>query len=90
MHRTLNVSKVVLYHGVLGAHLILNRIRIETKDRALGAGIQEICQWTVRSWSLGDPSRKKGVGTKKKWLATLLGVSTCVFFQSVSKKIFQF
>ena len=86
MHRTLNVSKVVLYHGVLGAHLILNRIRIETKDLALGAGSQEICQWTVRSWSLGDPSRKKEWGLKKSsWQHC--SVCQLVFFQSVSEKI---
>ena len=33
---------------------------------ALGAGSQEICQYMVKWWSLGDPSRKKqAVGPKK-------------------------
>ena len=40
-------------------------IKIEAQDRALGAGSQKL--WTVRSWSLGDPSRKimQGEGEKK-------------------------
>ena len=39
--------------------MILHWIRIEAKDQALGASCQEICQWTVRIWSLGNPSRQK-------------------------------
>ena len=41
--------------------------RDEAKDWAQGVGSKEICQWMVRSWSLGDPSRKRlqGLGTKK-------------------------
>ena len=40
-------------------HLILHWIKIEAQDRALRASSQEICQWTVRSWSLSYPSGKK-------------------------------
>ena len=49
----LNLS--VPYHGVRGACLILHWLRNEAKDRALGAGSQEICQWAERSRSLGEP-----------------------------------
>ena len=40
--------------------------KIEAQYRVLAAGSQEICQWTVRSWSLGNPSRKiiQGAGEK--------------------------
>ena len=48
--------------------------RTEALDWARRAGSQEICQWMVRSWSLGDPSRKiikklgncLGLGKKSK------------------------
>ena len=51
--------------------MILRWIRIEALDWALGAGSQEICPWIVRSWSLGNPSRKiiiKGVGKKGPYI----------------------
>ena len=40
------------------------------KRPSLGIGSQEICQWMVRSWPLGDPSRKVNGRDEKKmqWL----------------------
>ena len=47
------MAKTYLVHGERGA---------------LGAGSQEICWWTLRSWSIGNPSRKivQGVGPSKQ------------------------
>ena len=50
-------------------HLILNWIKVETYTPARGAGSQKFCQWTVRSWILGDPSARntnKRSGALKK------------------------
>ena len=53
---------------------------------ALGAGSQEICQWAVRSWPLGDPSRKitKGVGTTKCFAIMLFSIKNCLTLNLVS------
>ena len=50
--------------GAWHGRLILYWIKIEAQDQALGADSQEFCQWTVKSWSLGDPSRKIIQGKK--------------------------
>ena len=50
--------KIRSYHEAQGAPLILHWIKIEAQDQARGAGSQEIYQWMVRSWSLGNPTRK--------------------------------
>ena len=42
-------------------------IRIDSLDRAQGAGSQEICQWMARSLSLGNPTKKY----YKEWKKTI-------------------
>ena len=69
VHQDMKVREDMLGAWMMTIQHIFQWIKIEAQDRALGAGSQEICQWMVRSWSLGDRPIKKNntrIGAKKK------------------------
>ena len=66
VHQDMKVREDMLGAWMMTIQQIFQWIKIEAQDRALGAGSQEICQWIVRNWSLGDPSRKIIYGLGKK------------------------